>query len=241
MNADKPRVLLVGNDTEFLSTICQSFEAGGFDLQVSQSGNEALKLFDPKSHTLVVADQKTKDLSGTEFIEKVKMILAGMPVFLLTGQGFQEVFIQIVRFEAVTLFVKPIDLNFLVQTAQSVVKDRLEYSGREQRKFRRIDTDLELLIGSMGTGKIVNLSAGGFCAKLPGTLPEKTTINTVIPGLWDKPIAVETVWQRPNPSDPKLPNLMGGRFQTPPAPLLTTLAKYIFQKIKDKYLINRKK
>lgn len=81
------RVLLVDDDTRLLSVLTDTLRGGGHEVTTAASGEDALALFDPAQHDVVITDLGMPRVTGWEVAERVKTRSPATPVYLLTGWG----------------------------------------------------------------------------------------------------------------------------------------------------------
>jgi signal transduction histidine kinase len=81
------RILLVDDDPRLLEVLSDMLRREGHAVTVAASGEEALRLFEPAAHDLVITDLGMPRTTGWEVAEQVKARSADTPVFLLTGWG----------------------------------------------------------------------------------------------------------------------------------------------------------
>jgi CheY-like chemotaxis protein/signal transduction histidine kinase len=80
-------VLLVDDDQRLLTVLSDMLRAGGHAVTTATSGEEALRVFDPAGHDVVITDLGMPRMNGWEVAERVKGRSPRTPVFLLTGWG----------------------------------------------------------------------------------------------------------------------------------------------------------
>ena len=83
------RVLLIDADERLLAVLSDMLRAGRHPVTTATSGEEALRLFDPAAHDVVITDLGMPQMNGWEVAERVKTRSPRTPVFLLTGWGDQ--------------------------------------------------------------------------------------------------------------------------------------------------------
>ena len=82
----KQRTVLVVDDDEFSASIYQAILTDmGFSVRTAESGEQALKTFDPKDVRLVVVDSRLPGMSGAEFVRELRTRAASVPVLGLSG------------------------------------------------------------------------------------------------------------------------------------------------------------
>lgn len=85
--AEALRILLVDNDQRLLGVMSDMLRSGGHAVTTAASGEEALALFQPGQHDLVITDLGMPGMNGWEVAAEVKRRAPATPVFLLTGWG----------------------------------------------------------------------------------------------------------------------------------------------------------
>ncbi len=81
------RVLLVDDDRRLLVVLSDMIRAGGHQVTTAANGEEALSLFDPDQHDVVITDLGMPKVNGWQVAEHVKTLAPATRVFLLTGWG----------------------------------------------------------------------------------------------------------------------------------------------------------
>lgn len=81
------RILLVDDDVRLLGVLTDMLRAGGHEVTTAASGEDALKVFDPGRHEVVITDLGMPHVTGWEVAERVKSRSSDTAVFLLTGWG----------------------------------------------------------------------------------------------------------------------------------------------------------
>jgi signal transduction histidine kinase/CheY-like chemotaxis protein len=81
------RILLVDDDPRLLTVLSDTLQACGHMVTTASKGEEALEIFDPARHDVVITDLGMPRMNGWEVAERVKALSPETPVFLLTGWG----------------------------------------------------------------------------------------------------------------------------------------------------------
>jgi CheY-like chemotaxis protein len=81
------RILLVDDDPRLLSVLSDTLQACGHAVTTAVKGEDALQIFDPGRHDVVITDLGMPRMNGWEVAERVKSISPDTSVFLLTGWG----------------------------------------------------------------------------------------------------------------------------------------------------------
>jgi signal transduction histidine kinase/CheY-like chemotaxis protein len=81
------RILLVDDDPRLLTVLSDTLESYGHAVTVAAKGKEAVEVFDPSLHDVVITDLGMPRMNGWEVAERIKAKSPETPVFLLTGWG----------------------------------------------------------------------------------------------------------------------------------------------------------
>jgi CheY-like chemotaxis protein len=81
------RILLVDDDPRLLTVLSDTLESYGHAVTTAAKGEEAVEVFDPSLHDVVITDLGMPRMNGWEVAERIKAKSPETPVFLLTGWG----------------------------------------------------------------------------------------------------------------------------------------------------------
>ncbi len=81
------RVLLVDDDPRLVAVLSDMLRSEGHAVTTANNGEEALGLFDPAAHDVVITDLGMPRMNGWEVAERVKTRSPDTAVFILTGWG----------------------------------------------------------------------------------------------------------------------------------------------------------
>jgi len=81
------RILLVDDDPRLLTVLSDTLQSYGHAVTTADKGDEAVELFDPALHDVVITDLGMPRMNGWEVAERIKAKSPDTPVFLLTGWG----------------------------------------------------------------------------------------------------------------------------------------------------------
>jgi two-component system, OmpR family, response regulator len=126
----KMRVLLVDDETEFVSALAERLNLRGFEAQIAASGVEALRKIDASPPDVVLLDVVMPGLSGLEVLKQIKKEYPQVQVILLTGRGTWEG-IQGTREGAFDCLMKPIKIEELMQVMADAVGSNRHNQPRE--------------------------------------------------------------------------------------------------------------
>ena len=124
------RVLLVDDETEFVSALAERLNLRGFEALTATSGVEALRKIDISPPDVVLLDVLMPGLSGLEVLKQIKRDHPQGQVILLTGRGSWDG-IQGVREGAYDCLMKPIQIEELMQVMTEAVETNRQHQPRE--------------------------------------------------------------------------------------------------------------
>ena len=124
------RVLLVDDETEFVSALAERLNLRGFEAQSAVSGVEALRKIDASPPDVVLLDVLMPGMSGLEVLKQIKKDHPQVQVILLTGRGSWDG-IQGVREGAYDCLMKPIQIEELMQVMTEAVEGNRQHQPRE--------------------------------------------------------------------------------------------------------------
>jgi len=110
------RVLLVDDETEFVSTLAERLDLRGIEAEWATTGADALRIAASKSFDLAVLDLKMPETGGIKLKEKLQEKWPKMRFIFLTGYGSETEF-QAIACQAGEEFclVKPVDIEVLIE------------------------------------------------------------------------------------------------------------------------------
>ncbi|WP_245846110.1 hybrid sensor histidine kinase/response regulator [Longibacter salinarum] len=116
--ADAARVLVVDDEEMVRSIVTQLLSLKGHDVDLADSGAEALELIDANTYDIVFTDFGMPEMTGAELAQIIHQRVPGLPVILLTG--YTETDKAVKDVEAV--LSKPFKLEELQATIQRFVE-----------------------------------------------------------------------------------------------------------------------
>ena len=151
MSEDLRIRLLIVDDEPSIRKLCITVgEALGFTCLEANSGETALALLEEQPAHMVLTDMVMPNMSGIEFLERVKKLLPRTEVAVMTGHGSVETAVQAMKLGAYDYISKPFspleELRlFLRRMAEKV---RLVEENQFLRERVDTETDLHGIVGS---------------------------------------------------------------------------------------------
>ena len=173
--AQKPAILLVEDDDSLREVLQFNIEDAGFEVTAVSRGGQALAVYDPDRHDVVLTDLKMPGIDGLTLLERLRTRHPKAVVLLMTAYGTLEVAVSAMQAGAFHYVEKPVNTPTLIAMLHRAVefaqlgreKSRLE-GGRDHtiistspamNNLLRVvdkvaDSDATILIrGESGTGK----------------------------------------------------------------------------------------
>ena len=130
----KIRLLVVDDDSGIRDVISRHFRFLGFEVEVAESGNEALEKMGTAKMDIVISDIVMPGMDGVEFLRAIKTQYPMTHVIMITGYVSLDNALTCMRLGADTAIFKPIEdfaeLEEAVQNAVRSVKTWLNILNR---------------------------------------------------------------------------------------------------------------
>jgi DNA-binding NtrC family response regulator len=110
----KSKVLIIDDEIEFASTLCQRLKLRRIDAVDVHSGTEGLAILTKINPGIVLLDLKMPDMSGLDVLKKIKEYDPGIEVIILTGHGSSGSGMEAREAGAFDYVMKPLDISELM-------------------------------------------------------------------------------------------------------------------------------
>lgn len=114
----KSKVLIIDDEIEFASTLCQRLKLRGIAVVDVHSGTEGLQSLAQMNPGIVILDLKMPDMSGLDVLDKIKEHDPSIEVIMLTGHGSTASGVEAKEKGAFDYIMKPINLIELMDKIQ---------------------------------------------------------------------------------------------------------------------------
>ena len=118
------KVLLIDDETEFVTTLAERLELRGFDVRTAEDGEAGLRMVQEREPQVVVLDLRMPGLGGMEVLDRLHRGHASIPVILLTGMGSTREGIEGMQRGAFDFMIKPVDIDALLAKIGEAVEGR---------------------------------------------------------------------------------------------------------------------
>jgi DNA-binding response OmpR family regulator len=88
------KVLLIDDDKELSGEMTEILEAEGFTVKVAFDGKQGERLIRKSRYDIILVDFKLPGMTGTDLLKKVKSLILGSRIFVISGRPFMEKFIK---------------------------------------------------------------------------------------------------------------------------------------------------
>ncbi|MCX5882870.1 MAG: response regulator [Deltaproteobacteria bacterium] len=149
------KVLLVDDETDFLSIMSERMKARGMDVSTATSAKEAIQLAESESFDAIILDLQMPGMDGLEALKVLKAKKPEIQVILLTGHATIEKGVEAMKLGAMDLMEKPADLKTLaekIKKAQAKKMILVEKQTEEKMKEQEIEAGKLTSVGELASG-----------------------------------------------------------------------------------------
>ncbi|MDM8537703.1 response regulator, partial [Desulfobacterales bacterium HSG17] len=137
---DRPVILIVDDEKNIIKLITRNLMDDNYRILTAQNGMQGLAILKQENVDLVISDHLMPEMSGLEFLRKVKLVYPHIQTIMLTAQNDVETARKAVDEAGVyKYFLKPWDeneLRFSIKQALDMQNMRLE----RDRQLQKIKT-----------------------------------------------------------------------------------------------------
>jgi len=141
---------LIVDDHPSIRKLCMTVGASvGFDCVEAESAEAALGQLETDSPDIILADLMMPNMSGLEFLPRVKQMLPRTEIAIMTGHGSIETAVQAMKLGAYDYITKPFRIEELKLLLQRMV-EKIQLVAENQFLRDRVSTEMELngIVGS---------------------------------------------------------------------------------------------
>jgi two-component system, NtrC family, response regulator AtoC len=136
---------LVVDDEESIRRLCMTVAQGlGFTCMEAANGEAAMALLEEQPAHIVLTDLVMPQMSGLEFLEKVRKILPRAEVAVMTGHGSVETAVQAMKLGAYDYIAKPFSPLEELRLFLRRMAEKVQLVEENQFLRERVDTEIEL-------------------------------------------------------------------------------------------------
>ncbi len=108
MENSKKQILVIDDDKSILRTFSRILQKKGYEIDVAETGKEALEKSKKKTYDLALIDIRLPDMDGTELLVKLKNPMKGAIKIMITGFPSLETGVKALDEGADAYLVKPV-------------------------------------------------------------------------------------------------------------------------------------
>src|SRR6266852_6403045 len=132
------KILITDDNLMNRRLLAAVFESQGFQIRLSESGEEALKEIAAEVPSVLLLDLRMPGMDGLEVLRRTKEVAPQLPVILLTAHGDLPDAVQAIKLGAYDFLARPINNDKLVLTVRRAL-ERQQLMGEVQDLRRQLD------------------------------------------------------------------------------------------------------
>src|SRR3954470_15391975 len=145
--APSPKLLVVDDEPNILSTLRRALELEGYAVEVAGSGRVALDKLKGAAFDAVLLDVSMPEMDGIATLKAIRAQVGELPVMMMSGNATLAVAVEATRSGACDFLEKPLTTDKVLITVQNALKlARLEREAAEARARARAELEM------IGTG-----------------------------------------------------------------------------------------
>jgi len=120
----KKTILVVDDDKSILRTFTRILQKGGYEIDVAETGREAMDKAENQHYDLALVDIRLPDMDGTDLLAKLKKQLQNTVKIMITGFPSLETGVKALDEGADAYLVKPVKPQELLLLLEEKLKNR---------------------------------------------------------------------------------------------------------------------
>ena len=122
MENSKKRILVIDDDKSILRTFTRILQKNGYDIEVAETGKEALEKSKKKRYDLALIDIRLPDMDGTDLLIKLQKTMEDAVKIMITGFPSLETGVKALDEGADAYLVKPVKPEELIALIDEKLK-----------------------------------------------------------------------------------------------------------------------
>jgi DNA-binding response OmpR family regulator len=128
----KKKILVVDDDKSILRTFTRILQKNGYDIEVAETGTEAIEKSETRSYDLALVDIRLPDMDGTDLLSKIQKTMPDTVKIMITGFPSLETGLRALDEGADAYLVKPVKPDELITLIEEKLKCREENAGNSK-------------------------------------------------------------------------------------------------------------
>ncbi|MDA0264049.1 MAG: response regulator [Chloroflexi bacterium] len=121
MNDSKPKILIVDDEPDFLTTITDILEDSGYDVCGVDHGCKAVEMASRETFALAFIDLNLPDMHGVEAYRQIRTISPETVVIMMTGYSVESLIKQAMELGAYSVLYKPLNVEVLLNSVKDIL------------------------------------------------------------------------------------------------------------------------
>jgi len=118
------RILVIEDDRDALSNLCDILELDGYDVVGAMSFQEALEHGDWSNYAVILLDRKLPDGTADDYLPRIRAAAPHTAVIVITGSADLQGTIAALRGGAADYLLKPVNVDLLRETIERALRLR---------------------------------------------------------------------------------------------------------------------
>lgn len=144
MSEDKNSILLIDGDEANLATVSELLAGSGYDVDIAESGDKGVALFEQKLYDLVLADLEMNGMDGIEVLKEVKKIDHDALVVIITDNEEVQSVIQALQSGASDYILKPCKKDEFLSRISDCLEKRIPKGELKQNDEKLVEMNEKL-------------------------------------------------------------------------------------------------
>jgi DNA-binding response OmpR family regulator len=120
----KKRILVIDDDKSILRTFTRILQKNGYDIEVAETGKEAIEKSKMRRYDLALIDIRLPDMDGTDLLVKLQKTMVDAVKIMITGFPSLETGVKALDEGADAYLVKPVKPEELI----ALINEKLKVS-----------------------------------------------------------------------------------------------------------------
>jgi DNA-binding NtrC family response regulator len=125
-------VLILDDDVDFNSLLTDIFEQADYIVTSLEDPIEAVEVFTNTDYDLVVTDHKMPDMTGAEFMTKIKGLKPKVPVIMVSGFLENDTIRELISGGVGGVFLKPLNIFSLLERTAELIDEAQRSKSKSQ-------------------------------------------------------------------------------------------------------------
>jgi DNA-binding response OmpR family regulator len=123
---EKKHIIVIDDDKSILRTFTRILQKSGYEVDVAETGKEALEKTKRKAYDLALIDIRLPDMDGTDLLLKMQKTIRGAIKIMITGFPSLETGVKALDEGADAYLVKPVKPEELLALIDEKFKSKVE-------------------------------------------------------------------------------------------------------------------